>query len=1282
MNRETISTVKPEHLGWLNQVESTLFVRDLLWAEARRLGPGTCKVDVPNEINAADGGIDATVDANLSVPQSRIIEPGKNGYQIKSGYEFKPWQKSQIRKELFGAPRTPMTKKNLGPSIRACLDAGNVDSTYVLICTGINLSKSRTNQARSYIEECLKQCGYQNPEVKVWSQDDLISFLQEFPLLELNLKGFREEHFKIHRNWSEYPDLQFRFEPGQSQNELIQKIQNDLRRDDYPVHVRVWGEPGIGKTRLVLEATRPEDLSSFTIYFHSASQFESSVLMNEMRFNDRLYAIVVIDECDPDSRARIWRELQHHSPRIKLITIYNDYEEIPGDIAYHVTPPLESEQIRNIIIQEYKIPPDQADRWAELCDGSPRVAHVIGWNLVNHPEDVLKPPSTVNIWDRYIAVGDAPRSEKTEQRGLVLQYLALFKRFGYKGPIDDESRIIARMIEEANPQITSDRFQEIIYELKERRILQGEFTLYITPKALHIKLWAQWWERRSGIFHFETFRQNLTPKLVEWFYEMFQYAAESDAALGIVDDLLGPNGPFQDDEYLKTRLGSRFFFVLTEANPQSALKCLMRTIGTWDKEVLLQFTEGRRYVIWALEKIAIWRELFTDAARLLLSLGEAENEGYSNNASGVFTELFSPGPGRVAPTEASPAERLPILKEAFESNSKERRLLALKACNAALKSGYFSRGGSAKYQGLRKAPQLWEPKTYGELWSTYHQIWQLLCEQLVSLPQGERKKAAEILLGHAGELGKIPDLGYMIVDTVRTIVQKKYLTQKQVIETISRILYHDHAYKNNGLPSETRQYFEALRNELVGSDFHSLMQRYVGMDLLEDQLDEHKHGIDQVQPHLERLAQQAAEDPSLLPAELSWLTTTEAKNGYKFGYELGRRDKNFSLLPTLLDAQRNAGDNASVYFLGGYFRVIFEKNSTQWEGQLDALIEDTSLNVLIPELTHRSGLTDQAGLRLLNLAKDGIIGTNHFGVFVYGQAIKDLSNEVFTAWIKFLLDETDKSAVSIALNLYDHYYIREEPETTLPTDLTFRMLTHPSLFEESNKNLFDTMTSYYWTEIGKGFLRFYPERSLELAELMLKFFGIEGTIVGGFAPQTAPVLNEATRLDPERIWKRICKYLEDLLETSEDWSRRFSLERWLREADTPTMIEKSEGALTLIPHHKIWEWVDDDVENRAQYLAHNLVPKTALTEKWYDSLARVTLVRYGEREDVRHALISNYLTGVSWGLMSSNYEVKKQNLLYLKSEENNKNVIRWIDDFVNVLERHIEAAKICEERKF
>ena len=468
---------------------------------------------------------------------SDIIAPGNNSYQIKSGKTFKPWQESVIKEELFGT-KTP-ERQHLGESIRACLDA---DGTYVLVCTGIDLVDSEQSTARNHIKKYLESCGYPNPKVDVWSQNKLVGFLKLFPSLALWVNGNDGGIFQTHNSWSQDANMRFPFVSGQVQNDSIAIIQNGLRQNDDTVHVRVWGEPGIGKTRLVLESTKTDDLSPLVIYC-LASQFRDSVLMNQLIRDDNQFSVVlVIDECDTDSRSYIWDKLRYRGSRIKLITIYNDYEEQAESITYHVIEPLAHEQIRNIIVEEYGIPEAQADGWAELCDGSPRVAHVIGWNLVNHPEDVLKPPGTVDIWERYIAAGDADR-EKTEERRSVLQYLALFKRFIYEQSAEEEVEAIAQKIEAANPQITRDKFQTIIDQLRERRILQGESTLYITPKALHIKLWSQWWASRIPLFNLERFTQGLTPRLVEWFYEMFQYAAESDAASEIVKELLGPERP-------------------------------------------------------------------------------------------------------------------------------------------------------------------------------------------------------------------------------------------------------------------------------------------------------------------------------------------------------------------------------------------------------------------------------------------------------------------------------------------------------------------------------------------------------------------------------------------------------------------------------------------------------------------------------------------------------------------------------------------------------------------
>ena len=1263
MNEQTIFTVNNEDLGRLDERTAVDFFQRLLWAEARRIGIEISKINVSTRVNVPDGGVDATVDDTLIATGAGIIKQGKTSYQIKSGQSFSPWQKSEIQKELFGE-RTPLNKQNLGESIRACLDAGG---TYVLVCTGIDLVEPRPTDALNHIKNYLKQCGYQQPQVDVWSQNNLIGFLDSFPSLALQVNQRDRLNFQTHRSWAEDDDMRVQFSRGRSQDNSIAIIQNELRKNNDTVHLRVLGEPGIGKTKLVLEATRTDDLSPLVIYC-SASQFRDSVLMNQLLRDDNQFsAVLVIDECDPDSRSYIWNKLRHRGPRIKLITIHNDYEEQSGGITYYDTPPLEDEQIRNIIVREYQIPADQASRWSELCDGSPRVAHVIGQNLLNNPEDLLKPPSTVNIWERYIVGRASLDSQEVKDRRRVLRYIALFKRFGFERFVMAEAQAIAQRV-----GIEWNRFQEIVDDLKKRKILQGEFTLYITPKALHIKLWTEWWDIYGRGFDLEEFKQDLRPDLLEWFYEMFQYAAESEAASRIVEDLLGPNGPFQNDENLKARLGSGFFLALAEANPKSALKCLMRTIGTWDKETLLQFTEGRRNVIWAIEKIAMWRDLFADAARLLLALGEAENESCSNNASGVFAGLFSPRPGRAGPTEASPAKRFPILKEAIKSSSKERRFLALKACDAALQLRSFSRTYGAEYQGLRPEPNFWIPKTYGELWDAYKRVWQLLSEQLGCLPKDEREEGVDILIGHARQIGKVEDLSNLVVDTIRALIEKEFVSEKQIVAKIVEFFH----YEGEKLAVETQQCWEQLRTELIGSDFHSMMQRYVGMDLLEDKFDENRNHADQAQPWIEKLAQQAVEAPSLLQSELRWLVTMEAQKGYDFGHELGKRDDGFCLLPMLLAAQRNASENASVYFLSGYFRTIFDRDPSLWEEQLDALIDDTTLNVAIPELTHRSGLTDRAGLRLLNLATSGIISVNHLGIFVYGKTIERLSDEVFIAWIEFLLSTTEKSAVLLALHLYHRFYIFHKPDPTLPRELTFRLLVHPSLFEESDLHRSNTMTDYYWAEIGKAFLHHCPEKSLELVEPILSHFGQDGTIFDVYS-QTCSVLDQIMEWYPAEVWEQVNIFLEDRT----DFSRAAALEQWLRKGNSSGREERT-GALTLIPREKIWEWVDENIENRAWYLAGRLVPKTLSAEEWKTSLMREILVRYGTRNDVRSILMEIY-SGEGWhGPTSLHFDQKKEKLLCIKADEDNEDVKQWIDEFVEGLDEHIEYAKINEEREF
>jgi len=720
--------------------------------------------------------------------------------------------------------------------------------------------------------------------------------------------------------------------------------------------------------------------------------------------------------------------------------------------------------------------------------------------------------------------------------------------------------------------------------------------------------------------------------------------------------------------YLKTKEGARLFLALAEADPRSALERLKRTVGSWTREELLQFTTGRREVVWALERIAMWRDLFADGARLLLALGEAENETWSNNASGVFAQLFSSAPGRVAPTETSPQERFPVLKEALQSTSKERRILGLRACDEALESEHFVRTIGAEHQGLRKGPELWMPKTPEELPDAYRRVWQLLRTRLDNLPRDEQQQALGILLQRSRGLTTIENLADMVIDTVMELAQKPYGDRKKVLAQVIQILH----YEGKELSPQTRQRWEELKDQVTGRGFPSLMKRYVGMDLLEDSFDEEGDLVDQTQSRIEELAQQAIENKGLLQIELEWLVTTEAQNGYRFGYELGKRDESFSVLPALTEAQRNAGEKSSAFFLGGYFRALFEKSPKEWEDQLDTVAKDEAISIWLPELTFRSGMSDRAALRILSLAVKGVIGVGQFRMFVWGHAIKKLSQRVFKRVIDFLMGSSDIDAVLVALDLYYLYYVHPKPKSTLPQTLTLDLLTHQSLFQKSEAARRDQLGDYHWREIGKAFVQHYPRKSLQLADKMLEYFGGEGTILGRFHSTTQAVLNQITRQYPEEIWTRITKYLGPPVD-----SRALPIREWLRGG---THFEEKDGALSLIPLQEVIRWVDEDVEKRARHLA-SFVPKMLFRERGKVCLAREVLVRYGQRNDVRRSLMANFSTEGWTGPESLHYEKKKQLLLDFKKHEDNENVRSWIDDYVSVLEQYVERARIEEERE-
>ncbi len=1259
---DTILTVKIEDFDHIDEEKRAVnFFQELLWAEATRIGIPLSNINISSKTKVPDGGVDASAirPPNVSVT-SNIITNEYNAYQIKAGPSFKPWEKSAIRKELFGKKKP--SKENLGSMIRDCLEK---NGRYILVCFGHDLTGYQQKQSIGHLETFFREdCQYKNSKVDVWSRNNLASFLKPFPSLILGVKG-GARNFQTHNGWANDENMRLTFVPGESQTQQIRALQEALRQNDF--HIRIVGEPGIGKTRLVFEATKASDLSPLVIYCNADAFWSSDLMYEIIREDNECHAILVLDECNPDNRASIANKLKGHTPRIKLVSIYSEFDNA-SDVNYLDVPPLDEVKISKII-QEYTIPEDQARKWATVCDGSPRVAHLVGLNLQSNPQDMLREPDTERVWDRYIEGRDDSTSTQVQQRQLVLMYLSLFKRFGFGHPVRTEAENIHKLIQQHDMTITWGEFTKIVNELKVRKILQGENTLYITPKLLHIKLWIDWWKNYGTMFTGNELLSLPPSSLLDWFFEMFEYAAGSEVASRTVRELLGPSGPFQSyPELLKTDRGARFFRYLGEVEPGASIKCLQKTIGKWDKDTLTEFRNGRRNIIWLLEKTAQWRELFVPSAKLLLALAEAENESWSNNASGIFAELFaiSVHP-KLSQTEAAPSERFPVLEEALNSESRERRSLALQAFDKSLSERTFG-SVSNRLQVFGREPDFWTPATWGELFDAYRQVWNFLITKLDELPSEERDKASEILIQHIRNLGAIQNLAEMVASDVSALASKPYVNDRKILETVIQLLHY-----GKDLTPEVRTLWEQVKDELAGEDYQSSMKRYIGMNLFEDHYDNEGNQTDLIQAKIQELAKESFENPNLLAGELSWLVTTDASNGYQFGYALAHEDKVFSLTPKFLDAQKRAGENASLYFLGGYLRSLFDNNSQAWEDLMDDLAQEAETAIWVLELTQRTGrVTRQGAKRILQVLREYELPFWLLGQFMYGP-LHSLPEESFIEWIEFLLNQPDPSAVYIALGLYSTFYVRKEATNGPPTELTLRLLTNeafseiPEDFRQGNNRV---MYPYYWKIIAESFTVLYPHKSLELSAFILKHFNSFDVIFMDSAPRS--VLRAIIAKYPNKVWTQISSYLEG--------SYAWELTRWLRGGDFfGKPREEDKPVLSLLSQDEVWQWVEEDVEERAWYLA-TFVPPILDKENSRLSWARELLIRYGQRDDVRRNLSSNFFTEGWTGNESEHLERKRQTLLAYRKSETNKNVNQWLDDYIESIEKRIELARIEEER--
>lgn len=1251
--RSNVFEIESNFLGELNPEQSTIAFRDLLWAETHRIQVSSTKIHITENITVPDGGIDATIDC-LSVKTDSFLLAGNSYFQIKSG-NISPWQKSWVKNELFG--RKSESKKNLGAEVLHCL---NSDGRYVLACFRISLSSDQVHKIKNHFNLYFEECGYKGIEIEIWGQTHLARLFNRYPGLCLKIKGI-DGSFISHNVWSRDSLMNTPLHIGDEQKEFITTMRTQIESDEIK-HIRVLGEPGLGKTRLVMESLSTKEFNAITVYFKHANDFQNSNLMNELlRPDGNICAIIVVDECSKKEMVSIWASLTDILGASKLITIDHGPEQKLNEksLVRLDCPKLEEKQIIEIL-GDYIDNKSDLNRWAEYCGGSPRVAHALGTNLKNNPKDILASPSEVPIWDRFIAGYGELNEQQTLQILCVLRHIALFRKFGFRQPVDCEGKWISELTKETDSSITYPKFCEIVNMLKERRILQGKKTLFIVPKALHIYLWLDFWKNYGEAHNLISLLQRILESMTEWFTSMFRYGYGNDKVQEHIKQILGVQGVYDEDGFAESRKGCRLLNVLAEANPKATLECIQRKYRQWSYDKLLAFHEGRQDIVWALEKISIWSDTFYGALHVLAKLAEAENANNGNNATGIFVSLFSLGYGRLAPTTVHPKERIQPLNEILKSDNIRLNKLGLKALKSALSTYNGTRIVGAEYQGIRPVPEFWMPKTYGELWEEYKRYWDLLIEIRNGWDSDLRREANEIIVGCSAGLFQIPILVETVLDELEKLVDDKGPPLQKIVELVTRtIRFREDKYEKKIISK-----LKDINNKITGNTYQTRLRRYVLLASWND-LDDDEGGTTQ-RKKLTCLAKESYLDINDFEKFVEEIVKGKNLQINQFGQILADEDNERQLLPIIIKTYKRLPNESEHLLLSGYLASVFLQDEKEWEQYALEILSDEEFGNIRFNIIRLSGLTDNIFIALLENLREGNLEINEL-LTGYWAFLKKINKKSILKMLNFLYEAGTWDSLAAAVGILDEYFIRGK--IALPESLTLEILTGECLFEDKYGH---GHISWYWNQIAKEWITQYQSRKTELFEKIFLTCPENLLTLCSVGDDAKNILWQIAKEDPNNCWQVLTKIIEDV--HSRIYSR---IRHWL--GNEISFDDNVFGAIILFEIGSITDWIDGNPKERAPYIART-VPKSF--DNNYGKITRTIVDKYGDLQEVRNALHCNFGSGGWCGPRSKHCEEKRRNARQWLLNEQSQNVRNWLQEYIKYLTMDIEQAELEEEREF
>ncbi|MFC0263705.1 hypothetical protein [Fontibacter flavus] len=609
--------------------------------------------------------------------------------------------------------------------------------------------------------------------------------------------------------------------------DTISQIKSGI--NEHTKSIRLLGLSGLGKTRIVLEAFRETEEQNV-----DGVPMKNKVLYIDCNVNegvnyhsilsklseDKEDKVIIIDNCSKSLHRRLLPLINNDNNSLSLITIDSNPEEFELDringVSYILFKKEDLSSVVNDILQEDLaiLGEDTISKIKEFSQGIPLMAVLISESM-KEGEKYVGRLDDKDLLDKLLGKKGEEETWRT-----ILRSCSIFNYFGYEDELKSQLEFIAKNNNitslEIGDQIVVNKFYEVCSHYLKREIFERKGRLIgMRPFPLAMYLAQEWLEpctpeRLVQVINSISELDNPDRKnLSEAMAEQMKYLGYNEKAKEIIEKIAGPNGPFDNAEVLNTELGSRFFRSFVEVNPIAVAKNFTR-IFSLPPEELYKIDEGRRNIVWVLEKLCFDRRTFLAGAKTLFSFAVAENETWANNATGQFIQLFKillPG------TEANLDERWAIIEWGLDKNEPKYYELAIKAMASGLSYGHFSRTGGAEQQGTMKLLD------YQPSWEEVSTYWNRILLKLVSIIKSKEHFKDEVCDIIANSIRSISNAGFarIILKYIVEVAEIKNYDWDEGLKGLKEAF----KYEKTNLNVEELGQIELLIDKMTKKDFQS-----------------------------------------------------------------------------------------------------------------------------------------------------------------------------------------------------------------------------------------------------------------------------------------------------------------------------------------------------------------------------------------------------------------------------------------------------------------------------